>query len=184
MTTTTRTESTIPVGSWTIDPVHSSIGYSVSHLAGTFRGEFADYEVRLENAGGKPTLTGTVRAGSIRADDENLQAHLLSPEFFDAERHPEIGFVSNEAKLDDGRLVVAGELTIKGVTNAVEARGEIRGPVPHFHPEGGDRVGIDLEATVDRTEFGLNWNEELPNGGKVLGDEVTITVHLELRSEE
>ena len=78
-------------------------------------------------------------------------------------------------------MVVDGELTIKDVTKQVEARGQINGPVADV--AGGDRIGIDLETQVDRTEFGLNWNAPLPSGGVAVQNEVTLTVHLELTRE-
>ena len=79
-------------------------------------------------------------------------------------------------------MVVDGELTIRGATRPVVARGEISGPAPG--PDGNESVGIDLETKVDRHDYGLDWQMDLPNGGKTLGDDVTLTVHLELIKEE
>ena len=106
----------------------------------------------------------------------------MSPDFFDTERYPEITFTSTGIRTDDGDLVVEGDLTIKGTTKRVEARGQISGPVAD--PAGGERIGIDLETPVDRTEFGLNWNAPLPSGGVAVANQVTLTVHLELAKEE
>jgi polyisoprenoid-binding protein YceI len=110
--------------------------------------------------------------------EENLYAHLLSPEFFDAERNPEIIFESNQISRDGDKLTVEGELTVKGITKAVVARGEIAGPAPG--PADSERLGIDLETIVDRHDFGLDWQMDLPGGGKTLGDDATLTVHVEL----
>jgi polyisoprenoid-binding protein YceI len=181
--TTVQAETTIPTGVWKSDPVHSHVGFSVRHMVvATFRGSFADFDVTLANRDGAPSLQGAVRTESVQTADENLEGHLLSPEFFDSERFPEITFTSTGIRADDRELIVDGELTIKGTTRRVEARGDINGPVAH--PAGGERIGIDLETQVDRTDFGLNWNAPMPRGGVAVEDEVTLTVHLELAKEE
>jgi polyisoprenoid-binding protein YceI len=173
----------IPTGTWRSDPVHSHVGFAVKHMVvATFRGSFTDFDVALANEDGEPKLYGAVRVDSVQVRDENLNGHLLSPDFFDAERHPEITFSSTGIRTDGDDLVVDGDLTIKGTTRSVEARGRITGPV--VHPAGGERIGIDLETTVDRTEFGLNWNAPVPSGGVAVENEVTLTVHLELAKEE
>ena len=181
--TTVQAEATIPTGVWKSDPVHSHVGFSVRHMVvATFRGSFADFDVTLANRDGAPSLHGAVRTESVQAADENLKGHLLSPEFFDSERFPEITFTSTGIRADDRELIVDGALTIKGTTKRVEARGDINGPVAH--PAGGERIGIDLETQLDRTDFGLNWNAPMPRGGVAVEDEVTLTVHLELAKEE
>jgi polyisoprenoid-binding protein YceI len=151
-------------------------------VVATFRGSFDDFEVKLENEDGEPKLHGAVRVESVQVRDENLNAHLLSPDFFDAERHPEIMFASTGIRVEGDDLVVDGDLTIKGTTRNIEAHGQLTGPIEH--PAGGERIGIDLETTVDRTEFGLNWNAPLPRGGFAVENDVTLTVHLELAKEE
>ncbi len=181
----TVTEKTaIPTGIWSSDPVHSSVGFSVKHMVvATFRGSFSEFDVTLANDDGEPRLYGAVRVDSVEVRDENLNGHLLSPDFFDAERAPEITFTSSEIGVaEDGELVIRGKLTIKGTTKEVEARGRMVGPVEH--PAGGERIGIDLETEVDRTEFGLNWNAPVPSGGVAVQNEVTLTVHLELSRQE
>jgi polyisoprenoid-binding protein YceI len=180
----TVTEQTaIPTGIWKSDPVHSNVGFAVKHMVvATFRGGFTDFDVTLANEAGGPRLYGAVRVESVDVRDPNLNGHLLSPEFFDAERTPEITFTSSDIAEENGELTVRGKLTIKGTTKEVEARGTIVGPVEH--PAGGERVGIDLETTVDRTGFGLNWNAPVPSGGVMLQNDVTLTVHLELAKEK
>ena len=178
------TEQTIlPKGSWKSDPIHSSVGFSVKHMggAGTFHGSFDDYVVSLEIVDGEPRLTGTARVESVNVKDENLKGHLLSPEFFDVERHPEISFVAHDARETGDGIVVEGDLTVKGNTKTVQAKGSLNGPITA--PGGGERIGIDLETVVDRHDFGLDWNADLPDGQKMLGDDVTLSVHLELASE-
>ena len=180
---TTLQATAIPTGVWKSDPVHSEVGFAVKHMVvATFRGAFTDFGVTLANDEGEPRVYGAVRTDSVQVRDENLRGHLLSPEFFDSERYPEITFTSTGIHADGGDLVVDGDLTIKGTTKRVEARGQIDGPVAH--PAGGERIGIDLETQVDRTEFGLNWNAPMPSGGVAVQNEVTLTVHLELAREE
>jgi polyisoprenoid-binding protein YceI len=181
--TAVPTGTAIPTGVWKSDPVHSQVGFAVKHMVvGTFRGTFADLGVTLANQDGEPRLYGAVQVDSVQVRDENLNGHLLSPDFFDSERYPELTFTSTGIRTDEGDLVIDGDLTIKGTTKRVEARGRISGPVADL--SGGERVGIDLATQVDRTEFGLNWNAPLPSGGVAVANEVTLTVHLELAKEE
>jgi polyisoprenoid-binding protein YceI len=184
MSTATATKApAIPAGTYKIDPVHSTVGFEVKHMISTFRGSFGDYDAKLDNSDGTPTLTGSAGVASVDARDENLAAHLQSPEFFDAERHPEIRFGSERIELsDDGSLELDGELTIKGVTKPIRATG-------HYEylaedPAGSQRLGLSLETAVDRREFGLEWNAPLPKGGFALGNDVKLVVHLELVAEE
>jgi polyisoprenoid-binding protein YceI len=178
---TAQKESTIPTGTWQSDPVHSHVGFSVKHVVGTFRGSFNEFAATLTDASGKPVLTGRAPVSSVQVNEEQLYGHLLSPEFFDAQQHPEIRFESQEISRDGDRVVADGELTIRGVSKPVTASGEINGPAAG--PDGNERIGIDLEAKVDRHEYGIDWQMDLPDGGKTLGDEITLTVHLELAKE-
>ena len=181
--TTAQVENTIPTDVWKSDPVHSDVGFLVKHMVvATFRGAFTDFDITLANEDGEPRIYGAARVESVDVRDETQRGHLLSPDFFDVERNPEITFTSTAIRFDGDDLIVDGELTIKGTTRPVEARGTIVGPVAH--PVGGERIGIDLETTVDRRDFGLNWNAELPKGGLMVEDAVTLTIHLELAKEE
>jgi polyisoprenoid-binding protein YceI len=177
----TTTETTIPTGTYEIDKVHSHIGFAVKHMVvATFRGRFENYDAALTVADdGTAQLTGTVDVKSIEVKDENLAGHLQSPDFFDAERHPELRFESDSIRIDGSDVVVDGKLTIKGQTRPVEARGTIVGP--HEDIAGNTKLGLELTAIVDRTEFGLNWNAPLPKGGMALGNDVTLSVDLELK---
>ena len=171
----------VPAGTrWTVDKVHSSVGFAVKHMVvSTFRGRFEDYDASLAAIeDGSLRLEGRVRADSIAVKDENLAAHLTAPDFFDTERYPEITFASTLVRVEDGSLVVDGELTIKGHTRPIEARGTITEPVEGLG--GYTKLGIELEAIVDRTEYGLDWNAPLPKGGFVLANDVKLIVNLEL----
>jgi polyisoprenoid-binding protein YceI len=175
------TETTIPAGTYTLDKVHSHVGFAVKHMVvATFRGRFEEFDATLEvSDDGAPRLVGTVDVTSIEVKDDNLAGHLQSPEFFDSERHPELRFESDSIRVDGGDVVVDGRLTIKGQTRPVEARGTIVGP--HEDIAGNTKLGLELTAIVDRTEFGLNWNAPLPKGGVALGNDVTLSVDLELK---
>ena len=181
--TTAQAESTIPTGTWQSDPVHSRVGFSVKHMVvATYRAGFDDFEIRLSDEDGQPKISGEARVESIESRDETQRAHLLSPDFFDVESHPAIRFESTDIRRDGDKLTVDGELTIRGNTRHVTAVGEISGPVVDIAEQ--EKVGIDLETKVDRTEYGLNWNAPLPKGGFAVDNEVTLSVHLELIREE
>jgi polyisoprenoid-binding protein YceI len=178
----TQTIQRIPTGTYVVDPIHSSIGFAVVHNGvSTFRSGFDAYEVELHGGEG-PRLEGSVEISSIRIDEPQLKGHLLSPEFFDAERHPRLRFESSALEVaEDGAATIRGELEIGGEVREVEASGR-------FVALGADlagkaRVGLSLEAAVDRRSFGLDWQAELPSGGEVLDYEVGIAVELELVEE-
>lgn len=174
---TTQTDIAQLAGTWTLDPVHSTVGFEVPYLVGTFRGQFRDIEGRLViHEGGTGTLEGSARVASVDVKDEMLAGHLQTPDFFDAERFPEIRFRAEGIEVNGGEVRGSGELTIKGVTKAVEFTGSITAPAPDAY--GRDRVGAVLSATVDRHDFGVSWNQPVPGGGNALGDEVTINAEL------
>jgi len=170
----------LPVGTWKLDPIHSSAGFAVKHMVvATFRGRFEDFDATLEvGADGEQKLVGTVDPKSIVVKDENLAGHLQSPDFFDTERHDEIRFESTSIRVEGDEAVLEGALTIKGNTNPVSARGAYVGP--HEDIAGSTKIGLSFETVVDRTLYGLNWNAPLPKGGFALSNEVTLVVELEL----
>jgi len=178
----TGTEQQVPTKTYVVDPVHSSAGFAVVHNGvSTFRSGFGSFEARLRG-GEEPRLEGTVDAGSIQIEEEMLKGHLLSPEFFDAERHPRLRFESTAFEVGEGgSLTVRGELEIRGERREVEAHGRFAELGEDAY--GKARVGLSLGATVDRRGFGLDWNAELPSGGQVLDHEVMIAVELELVEE-
>jgi polyisoprenoid-binding protein YceI len=171
------TQQALPTGTWSADTVHSTVGFAVPYLAGTFHGTFSDFEARL----GDGVLRGTAEVGSVQVQDPNLTAHLQSPEFFDAERFPQLSFEAREISRSDDHVTIAGELTLKGHTEAVEISGQVTDPAPD--PFGGERFGLRLETTVDRTKFGLDWNNPLPSGDPALANDVTLVVDLQLARE-
>jgi polyisoprenoid-binding protein YceI len=169
--TTTQIRQALPTGTWHLDPVHSSIGFEIAYMGGTFRGQFRDVEATIADGG----VAGSAKVASVDVKDENLTAHLSSPEFFDVERYPELRFASTEI---DGaeELTIRGEITIKGVTKPVELTGRATEPLTDAY--GRERFGLTLETTVDRTAFGLNWNLPLPSGEPALSNDVTLVAEL------
>jgi polyisoprenoid-binding protein YceI len=173
MSTTTE-QSVIPTGTWKADTVHSGLSFEVSYAVATFGGDVTDFTVSLRDG----VLEGAARIASLRVKDENLTGHLQSPEFFDAERHPEVNFVSTVVRRDGDEVELDGSLTIKGITNPATLAGTISGPtVDHF---GATRVGLKLQTVIDRTQFDMKWNMPLPNGEPALANEVKLKADLSL----
>jgi polyisoprenoid-binding protein YceI len=167
------TATAIPTGTWTIDSVWSSIGFEVKKIGiATVKGRALGFEGTI-HGGAYPTIAGKVAVSSITTFDETRDAHLQSPDFFDAERYPELRFVSNAVAMQGDELVVHGELGIKGVTKPVELRGSFVGTGVDLL--GQDRIAFELTGVIDRTDFGLVWNAPLPGGGFLLPNEVVLT---------
>jgi polyisoprenoid-binding protein YceI len=162
----------IPAGTWSIDPVWSSLEFEVRKIGLIpIRGRVPGFTGTLEG-GSRPSIEGTVDATSITTFDETRDGHLQSPDFFDTERYPELRFASTDVSLEEGELIVRGDLTIKGTTKPVVLQGSLLGSGPDL--AGNERIGLELVGTVDRTEFGLDWNAPLPAGGFLLPNEVTL----------
>jgi len=168
---TITTSKTAPAGSWSADPVHSNVSFEIDY-AGTniFRGGFHEYAAGLRDG----VLEGSAKVASVDVKDEQLNGHLQTPDFFDAERFPEITFRTSDLE--------HGELTIKGVTRPVAIAASVS--EPNVDPFGRERVGITLEAKVDRNEYGISWNAPNQGGGNYLGDNVTIKAELALVRQE
>jgi polyisoprenoid-binding protein YceI len=178
MSTELHADVVAPPGIWNIDPVHSRVDFEVRYLAGTFKGEFHEIGAQLTVDGERASLEGTAKVASVDVKDENLSAHLQSPDFFDAERHPELRFTAEEIRLHGERKVsVDGELTMKGVSRPVAVTGTVTAPMAD--PYGNDRIGLNLTTSVDRTDFGVDWNNPLPSGEPALANDVTILAELQ-----
>ena len=171
-------------GTWALDKLHSTASFAVKHMVvSTFRTTFKEIDATFAASGDDITLTGTVPAESIDIDQPDFRAHLMSAEFFDVANTPNIEFRSTSVRRGaDDSVQVEGELTVKGITQPVSATGSLTGPVADVM--GNDRVGVELEADVDRSLYDLKWNAPLPKGGEALGKEVTLSVHLEFIRQE
>jgi polyisoprenoid-binding protein YceI len=172
MSVLTDAQAGLPTGTWALDPVHSTIGFEIPYLAGTFKGQFREVDAKLT----EESLTGSAKVASVDVKDENLSAHLQSPDFFDAERHPELKFESHEIVRSGETVTVRGDITIRGVTKHVELSGAVSGSFTDGYDR--ERLILKLETTVDRTEFGLNWNMPLPSGEPSLANEVKLVAEL------
>ena len=167
----------VPAGVWTLDPVHSSIGFQIAYMGGAFRGHFKDVDARLADN----RLEGSARVKSVQVKDESLEAHLQSPDFFDAERHPVLRFESGDIQGDADEVTGRGEITIKGVTQPVELKGSIAAPTTKG--DGSEVITVNLRTVIDRTDFGVNWNMPLPDGKAALANEVELNAGLFLNRE-
>jgi polyisoprenoid-binding protein YceI len=175
-------EQAVPTGTWQADPLHSSVRIEVQHMGvSTFGAAFTDFGASLVSGPDGVELDGSARVDSFDVQDEQLRAHVLSPEFLDAERYPELRFRSTAFRQDGDEVIAQGELTIKGHTLIVEARGRVGRPIED--PAGNQRTSVVLETVIDRTEFGLGWQMDLPDGGVVLAKDVRLLVSLELVKE-
>ena len=179
MNTILKSKTTLPAGAWSVDATHSQVGFAVDYMVGTFRGTFSPFEATLSvKDDGTATLHGSAPVSGIRVQDENLAAHLQSPDFFDAEQAPELTFRSTRIARAGDDVTAEGDLTIRTTTLPVTLTGTVGEPAED--PYGNERFWLRLEATVDRTEFGLNWNNPLPNGEPALANDVTLTAELYL----
>jgi polyisoprenoid-binding protein YceI len=171
-------------GTYLADPVHSSFGFSVVYAgAGRFRGTLGDVSATLSAGDDDLSLEGAARVESISiTEPPQFRAHVLGPDFFDADNHPEVTFRSSAIELaGDGSARVEGELTIAGVAKPVVATGTWSEPAP---AAGGLRGALELETVIDRRDFGFDWQMELPSGGDALAYDVTLEVSLALLQQE
>ena len=170
-------ERIAPAGTWNADPVHSTVGFEVGYSGvSTFRGTFREFEATLGSEG----LSGTAKVASVDVKDEQLNGHLQSPDFFDAQRYPEVGFKATDlSRSGDGRVTAKGELTIKGITHPITLQGAIS-PAPTTDPFGREKIGLTLESEIDRTEYGINWNAPNQSGGDYLANDVKLVAELVL----
>jgi polyisoprenoid-binding protein YceI len=175
----TAIETHLPTGTWQIDATHSQVGFAVHYMVGTFRGSLAPIEASLEvTDDGSATLSGSAPVSGLKVEGEYLATHLKGPDFFDEERTPEVSFSARDIERSGEQLTVRGELTIRGETRPVELTGTISGPIVDSYER--ERIGLVLETTVDRTDFGLNWQNPLPSGEPSLANDVTLTAELYL----
>ncbi len=169
---------------WEIDPAHSVAGFSVRHMMiSNVRGEFTKLTGSLEGTGTDVTtakISVTIEAASVNTREPKRDADLSSPNFFDVAKYPTLTFVSKKVeKAGKGKLKVTGALTIHGVTKEVVL--DVEGPTPEMKdPWGGIRVGAHATTAINRKDFGLLWNKTLEAGGVLVGDEVAITIDVEL----
>ena len=174
--TATAAATLIPAGTWTVDPVHSTVGFSVKHLGiATVRGQFDEFEgtahVDTQNPAAS-TVNVTIQTASVTTGQAQRDGHLKSPDFFDVETYPQITFVSTDVERDGTEWSITGDLTINAVTKPVTVLFEETGEAKD--PFGNLRVGFEGTVTLNRTEWDLKWNSPLETGGVLVSEKVTL----------
>ncbi len=170
----------VPTGTWEVDPIHSSVGFEVKHMMiSTVRGHFNQYEGKLKAAEDyhDSRVRGIVEVASIDTGNADRDEHLRGPDFFDAEKWPLITFESSAIDhVARGTYRVTGDLTIKDVTREIEVEANVEGAA--VDPWGKDRVGIAVRGSIDRTDFGLTWQQSLVGGGMLVGEQVALRIDI------
>lgn len=176
----TQQQTKIPAGTWNIDLAHSGIEFSVRHMmVAKVRGRFSAFEGTIVIADDplESTAEVTIDVASIDTRDPKRDAHLRSPDFFEAETYPQMTFRSTGLEADGDDVKLTGDLTIKGVTRPITLAVELGGVLQD--PWGLTRAGFTASGTLSRAEFGLEWNAALETGGVVIGDKVTLDLDIE-----
>ncbi len=166
---------------YTIDGVHSQIGFAVKHLTvATVKGSFSDYSGAVTFDAADPsavTANVTIQVSSINTQNEKRDGHLKSADFFDAETFPAITFKSTSVTKAGDAYTVTGDFTMHGVTKSISFPCIIAGPVKGM--QGDDVIGLSGQTTINRQDFGISWNKTLDEGGYVVSDEVAVTIDIE-----
>lgn len=171
----------LPSGTWTVDPTHTRIGFVARHMMVTkVRGSFSDYvaDVHVADDPATSTLTAVVRMASIDTGNDDRDAHLRTNEFFDIDQYPTMTLRSTAFELHGGDGRMHAELTIKGVTRPVVFDLEYGGAVTD--PWGGTRTGVTATTTINRKDWGIEWNAPLEAGGVLVGEHVQIELDVQL----
>jgi polyisoprenoid-binding protein YceI len=182
--TTPTTETVIPgyeAATWTIDPVHSEVGFSVRHMmVSKVRGRFTDFSGEIVTAGdpAASSVTAEIDLRSINTGNDQRDNHIRSADFFEVETYPTMTYRSTGIRVEDGEYVLDGDLTLKGVTKKVPLRLELNGFGPD--PFGGTRAGFTATGELNRRDFNVNFNAPMANGGAVVADKIML--HLEIEA--
>lgn len=166
---------------YVVDPEHSNIGFSVDHMVvSKTRGQFMDYTGFIEmdpEAKTVKTIEATIKTASITTNHQKRDTHLKSADFFDVEHYPTMTYkLKNYSKTGDHYTAV-GDLTLHGVAKEITLVGDFNGV--NKDPWGNTRAGFTAEGTVNRKDFGINWNKALDNGGMIVGNDVSIKLDVE-----
>jgi polyisoprenoid-binding protein YceI len=172
-------------GTWTIDPVHSHVGFVIRHvMVSKVRGHFTRFEGRIVTAADPldSTAVATVDLSSIDTSNAQRDAHIRSADFFEVDTHPTMTYRSTGIRADGDTFVVDGDLTLKGVTHPVPLRLEVNGfgPDPFAaDPLAGARAGFTATGEINRMDFGVSYNGPIPGGGMALGEKVQLVLEVE-----
>ena len=177
--TTAATTTGLSAGTWAIDPVHSSIGFSVRHLmVSKVRGTFGTFSGAISvGDDGVPSVTAEIAVDSVNTNNEQRDAHIKSADFFGVEAHPTATFTSTGVRANGDRYVLDGDLTLKGVTKPVSLDLEYHGVNPGMGH--GEVAGFEASVVLNRKDFGIDIDMPLETGGVVVGDKVTVTIEIE-----
>ncbi len=169
----------IPAGTWTIDPVHSTVGFSVKHLmVSKVRGKFDTFSGTITVAeDGTPSVQAEIDVASINTGNDQRDGHVRSADFFDAENFPKATFVSTDVEADGDDYVLTGDFTLKGVTKSVSLKLEFNGVNPGMGA--GPIAGFEATTVINRKDFGVDLEMPLEGGGVVVGDKITINLEIE-----
>lgn len=167
-------------GTWTIDPVHSDVSFTVRHMVvSKVRGFFRKFEGTLVTgeSAEQSSVTATIYLDSIDTNQEQRNEHIKSADFFEVETYPTMTYQSTGVRQDGDDWIVDGDLTLKGVTRQVPLKLELNGFGPDAY--GGYRAGFSAKTEIDRKDFNVNFNATLETGGLVVSDKVTIALEIE-----
>ena len=181
MTTSTSIHPDYITGTWKLDPSHSEVSFTVKHLMiSKVRGVFETFDVTIVTAENPhdSTIEATIDVASVNTGNEGRDNHLRTSDFFLVEEHPTMTFVSTSFDGEPDDFSVTGDLTLRGVTKSVVLKGEFGGIITDGY--GNTRAGATATTTINRRDFGVNWNAALEAGGMTLGDDVTITLDLQV----
>ena len=173
------TTTALPTGTWNVDPAHSRIGFSVKHLGiSTVRGEFGTYEGQIViDDDGNAKASGKIDVSSVDTSVADRDAHLLAPDFFDAENYPEITFESTSiTATDDDEYEITGDLTLRGTTKPITLTAEAGGS--EVDPFGNTRIGLEASGTISRGDYGMKFNQALGSGNLAVSDKVKLQLDI------
>lgn len=165
---------------WALDPAHSELTFKVKHLMiSNVKGEFKTFDASIDGEDFKNSnFNVTIDTGSIYTNNDDRDAHLKSPDFFEVEQYPEITFVSKSLKkVDENEFKLLGDLTIKGITKEITLDTEFGGYMKD--PYGNEKAGFSINGKLNRKDFGLNWNAALEAGGVMVGNEIKINADVQ-----
>ncbi len=173
--------SGVMAATYQVDPLHSTVGFSIRHLAiNEVVGFFTNFTGTIEYDAQTPEASkasGTVKVASVDTRVEARDKHLRSADFFEVEKYPDIKYETLSAKKVGDEWVVKGRFTLRGITREIDLKGTLSGPIKD--PWGKTRIGLTAATTINRQDYGLKWSQKLDSGGLVLGDLVKIELHLE-----
>jgi polyisoprenoid-binding protein YceI len=177
---TVSLSTAIPAGTWTVDPIHSNVGFAVKHMGiATVRGAFTEFKGTIEIGDDLSAAKayGTVKVESIETHDPQRDSHLRSPDFLDAPHYPQLRFESTRmVALDDQAFRITGNLTIRGITKEVTLHAEVQGT--DIDPWGNTRVGLEVTGQLSRADYGMRFNQALGSGNLLVDDKVDLALDI------